>query len=185
MSEESQSKPQAASPAPAAAAAAAKKEPPPPPEPGKIGTLLAKLGLPIEHLGPEGSGKEQIRIAPENWLQVAEVLKDDSDCQFDLLVSLSAVDWKTHREAVYHFYSLSHHHWLVVKVKADAEDRIPSVYGIWPAVDWHEREAYDLMGILFDGHPDLKRILMPTDWEGHPLRKDYVENDPRLVWNRR
>jgi NADH-quinone oxidoreductase subunit C len=74
---------------------------------------------------------------------------------------------------------------VILKVTANGADESPSLYPVWPAVDWHEREAYDLLGIHYIGHPDLRRILMPTYWLGHPLRKDYKEEDPRLVWNRR
>jgi NADH-quinone oxidoreductase subunit C len=100
-------------------------------------------------------------------------------------VSVTGVDLKTHRESVYHLYSTETYTYLVVKIAADANEHSPSLYPVWPAVDWHERESYDLLGIHYDGHPNLVRILMPDDWLGHPLRKDYTEDDPRLVWNRR
>jgi NADH-quinone oxidoreductase subunit C len=95
------------------------------------------------------------------------------------------VDHKTHRESVIHLYSTEINHYLILKTPAGEEDWVPSVCSVWPAANWHERESYDLMGIDYVGHPDLTRILMPVDWLGHPLRKDYEENDPRLVWNKR
>jgi len=78
-------------------------------------------------------------------------------------------------EVVYHLASLSHGHRIVLKAIVPRDDpHIASVAAIYPTANWHERETYDLMGIVFDGHPDLRRILLPDDWEGHPLRKDYV-----------
>ena len=79
-------------------------------------------------------------------------------------------------ESVYHFLSYQHDHEAVIKIKLDRENpRVASVMDLWPAADWHEREAYDLVGIVYEGHQDLRRILLPDDWEGHPLRKDYKQ----------
>ena len=152
---------------------------------GKLGALLEIQGLVIEHLGHDAKGTEMIRLNADNVLEVAQILKSHADLQFDLLLLVTGVDWKTHRESVYHLYSTVHFHSLIFKINANEREESPSLYPIWPAVDWHEREAYDLMGIHYVGHPDLRRILMPTYWLGHPLRKDYKEEDPRLVWNRR
>jgi NADH-quinone oxidoreductase subunit C len=146
---------------------------------------LEKEGLTVTHLGPEATGKEMIGVAPDQLLQVGSFLRDNADCQFDYLLSVSGVDNKTHRTSVVHLYSLTTHEFVILKTDADDTERVPSLYPIWPAADWHERESYDLLGIVYTGHPDLRRILMPSDWIGHPLRKDYKENDPRLVWNRR
>ncbi len=88
---------------------------------------------------------------------------------------LSGVDWVNNLEVVYHIYSMTYHHKLVIKVPLTKDDpKIESVSGIWATANWHEREAYDLFGIIFENHPDLRRILLPEDWEGHPLRKDYI-----------
>jgi NADH-quinone oxidoreductase subunit C len=152
---------------------------------GKLGALLESQGLSIEHLGNDAKGTEMIRLNADNVLQVAQVLKSHADLQFDMLLLVTGVDWKTHRESVYHLYSTVHFHSLIFKINANAQDESPSLYSVWSAVDWHEREAYDLMGITYVGHPDLRRILMPNYWLGYPLRKDYKEEDPRLVWNRR
>ncbi len=164
---------------------AAKDDLPPVIEPGVYGELLEKKKFKVQHLGMDAMGVEMIEVAAESLLRVAEYLRDNKKCQFDLLVSVSGVDMVDYRLSVVHLYSLSSNESLCIKVRADEKEAVPSLMPIWPAVDWHERETYDLMGIIYEGHPDLRRILMPTDWIGHPLRKDYVENDPRLVWNRR
>lgn len=169
-----------------AAKPAEKKEPEPKKvDPGEFGALLIKQGISVEPLGNDAMGTEMLRVEAQDLLKAAEFLRDNAQCRFDFLVHVSGVDWKTHRESVAFLHSTEIAKRLVLKANADANDRIPSLMPVWPAADWHEREAYDLFGIQYEGHPDLRRILMPIDWVGYPLRKDYVENDPRLVWNRR
>ncbi len=181
MSEEKQSKE-----APAKAGADTKQEESPVSiEPGQYGLLLDKKKFKVQHLGNDAAGIEMMEIDTTHWLKVAEYLRDNAKCRFDLLVSVSGVDQVDYRLSVVHLYSLNSHDSLCIKVRADENETVPSLMPIWPAVDWHEREAFDLMGIIYEGHPDLRRILMPMDWIGHPLRKGYVEDDPRLVWNRR
>ncbi|MGA8944151.1 MAG: NADH-quinone oxidoreductase subunit C [Thermoactinomyces sp.] len=117
-------------------------------------------------------------VAREKWKEVAVVLKEDPAFAFDYLRLLSSVDYQTEMEVVYQFYSFSNEHQIAIRVKIDREKaEIPSVAGLWKAANWNEREAYDLMGIHFEGHPDLRRILLPDDWVGHPLRKDYKSFD--------
>jgi NADH-quinone oxidoreductase subunit C len=152
---------------------------------GKFGVLLEQHGHAVEHLGNDAKGTEMIRLTHANALSVSEALKSGPDFRFDLLLLVTGMDWKTHRESVYHLYSTETFQSLILKIDANAADESPSLYPVWNAVDWHEREAYDLLGIHYVGHPDLRRILMPNYWVGHPLRKDYKEEDPRLVWNRR
>jgi NADH-quinone oxidoreductase subunit C len=90
----------------------------------------------------------------------------------------SGVDRIEQLEAVYHLQSLQTNTLLGLKVKLSKEDpRMPTLTTVWKGVDWHEREMFDLLGIVFEGHPDLRRILLPDDWEGHPLRKDYTAID--------
>lgn len=179
-------KPQAAEPAEKKTAEVkAVKADLPPVEPGLVAKRLAALGHSVESLAPDAQGTETLRLTSQTILAVAAVLRDDSELAFDFLMSVTGVDWKTHRESVYHLYSTATSQWLSLKIQADAQDHSPSLMPVWPAADWHEREAYDLMGIVYDGHPDLRRILMPTYWLGYPLRKGYKEEDPRLVWNRR
>ncbi len=168
-------------PAAPKAEAPAKPEPPPIPA-GVFGAQLEKAGIPVIHLGPDAMGNEVIRFLAGDLVRAAEFLRDT--CYFDLLLSCSAVDWKDRLESVYHLYSTTKHTYLAFKVDA-VDAHSPSLTPTWEAADWHEREGYDLMGIHYDGHPNLVRILMPDDWLGHPLRKDYKMEDPRLVWNER
>lgn len=108
---------------------------------------------------------------------VCEFLRDDSDLQFNFLVDITAVDRypdEPRFEVVYHLRALERHQRLRLKALVSGQNpRIESLYGLWPAADMLEREVFDLFGIHFTGHPNLHRLLMPADWEGHPLRKDY------------
>jgi NADH-quinone oxidoreductase subunit C len=152
---------------------------------GFFGAYLASKGVEVQNLGLDAGGMEQIRLTAENALHAAEILKHHPTSPLDLLLSVAGVDLLTHRETVYHVQSLLSSQFLIIKIAANEAEESPSLYAVWPAVDWHEREAFDLYGIVYQGHPDLRRILMPTYWEGFPLRKDYKQEDPRLVWNNR
>jgi NADH-quinone oxidoreductase subunit C len=133
-------------------------------------------------------------VEPTSWGTLAQWLRDDPRLQFDVLNCITVVDYleteatkvakagfEPHLEVVYHLSSFVHRHRLVVKLllprwKNDVVGElpeVPSVALVWPAANWHEREAYDLGGVRFIGHPELTRILMADDWVGHPLRKDY------------
>jgi len=110
-------------------------------------------------------------------------LRDDPSCRMEMLHNLTAVERPEAMEVVYHLCSLTHHHSLTLKVRLPRPaggthenwiPEVPSVAALWPAADWHEREQWDLLGVRFTGHPDLRRILLPAEWIGHPLRKDYV-----------
>jgi NADH-quinone oxidoreductase subunit C len=104
-------------------------------------------------------------------------LRDHDDLDFDFLSDISCTDWPGRNPRIwmaYHMFSMRHGHRVRVKVGLPPDDlRVPSMTEIFPAADWQEREVFDLFGVLFEGHPDLRRILMPDDWEGHPLRKDH------------
>ncbi|MGQ9626911.1 MAG: NADH dehydrogenase (quinone) subunit D [Anaerolineae bacterium] len=127
----------------------------------------------------EFRGETSIKIRKEDLLEVCRFLRDEPDMRYDLLTYVTGIDYlKMGRvprfEAVYGLYSLNHRRRLRLKVPLEGEPpTVPSVVSIWPGANWHERETYDLMGIIFEGHPDLRRILLPDNWVGHPLRKDY------------
>lgn len=135
-----------------------------------------------------------VSVAPEALAEVALFCRDEPSLALDYLKDLSAVDWlisdpklakklnvEPHLEILYHLFSFTHRHEFKLKVILDRwQDGkvgelpvVPTVSHVWKVADWHEREAYDLMGIHFAGHPNLRRILCPEDWVGHPLRKDY------------
>jgi NADH-quinone oxidoreductase subunit C len=121
-------------------------------------------------------------VPKEDILDVCRWLRDHPDFDMAYLSFVSAIDWKDRFEVVYHLGSFSKNHSLTLKVQIPRDDpRIPSVTGLWRGADWHEREAYDLFGIVFEGHPNLRRIMMSQDWKGHPLRKDYVYEDPQWL----
>jgi NADH-quinone oxidoreductase subunit C len=122
-------------------------------------------------------GEEGVRIARDDAPEIFRTLRDDPGFSFDLLVDLTAVDWperKPRFDVVYHLGSVHHSNRLRIKIGVDAADpTVPTAAGIWTAADWLERECYDMFGIQFSGHPDLRRILLYDSFEGHPLRKDY------------
>jgi NADH-quinone oxidoreductase subunit C len=107
---------------------------------------------------------------------LVKFLRDDSSCQFKVLVDICGVDYPTRSkrfDVVYHFLSLHQNQRIRVKVQADEKTPVPSVTGVFPSANWFEREAFDMYGILFSGHPDLRRILTDYGFNGHPLRKDF------------
>jgi NADH-quinone oxidoreductase subunit C len=125
-------------------------------------------------------GDEYAVIAREKLLDVCRFLKQEKKYKFDMLVDLCAVDYlgkKERFEVVYHLYSVEHGRRLRLKVRVKEDDAlVPSVCSIWKAANWFEREAFDLFGVHFEGHPNLKRILTFEGFEGHALRKDYPIN---------
>ena len=128
-------------------------------------------------------GDEMVVVRREALLEIVRFLKEDPEMDFNILMDLSAVDYlsfgetKPRFEVVYHLYSLRKNHRLRLKVPVEEKDpTIPTLTGIWPAADWYEREVWDMFGIRFLGHPNLKRILMYEEFVGHPLRKDYPVN---------
>jgi NADH-quinone oxidoreductase subunit C len=158
---------------------------------GSIDMIQKYVHLIQEHFGNEVILQVDVEgLQPAMWIQpqrmvdVCLFLRDHQDTYFDFLSSISAVDDGVSIHPfylVYHLSSLPFQRQLVLKVRPMGDrnlDRLPevqSVSRVWRAADWHEREAFDLMGIYFEGHPDLRRILLPEDWQGFPLRKDYQE----------
>ena len=126
-----------------------------------------------------GAGSDQsCTVTPEQLPTVSAFLKTDPSLHFDCLSNLSGVDYPKLPaiQVVYHLYSYTHRHYFVLKVNAHRDDpQVPTVSHLWSHADWQEREAFDLLGVNFQGHPDMRRLLMPEDWPGHPLRKDFVE----------
>ena len=118
-----------------------------------------------------------IYVAREAIRQAAALLKDDSACPFNYLSDITCVDWHPSEprfEVVYHLLSITHKERVRLKVRLSAENpALDSLTSVWPGANYFEREVFDLFGIRFNGHPYLRRILMPETWEGHPLRKDY------------
>ncbi|WP_192825607.1 NADH-quinone oxidoreductase subunit C [Bacillus pacificus] len=117
-------------------------------------------------------------VEPSKYYEVMELLRSHEELAFDYMSELHATDFVTHMEVYVHLFSYGKKQSVAVKVKLDREaPQVESVTPLWKGADWPEREAYDLLGIVFKGHPNLSRILMPDDWIGHPLRKDYEPYD--------
>ncbi len=126
-------------------------------------------------------GETTIVLAADRLVDVCVFLRDDPATRFDYLVDVTAIDWFAHHareprfDVVYHLRSIPLGHVLRLKVRVADLEPVPTVSGVWRLGDWAERETYDMFGIKFEGHPDLRRILLPEDWEdGFPLRKDFA-----------
>jgi NADH-quinone oxidoreductase subunit C len=148
-------------------------------EPQKIfEQAVAKFGDAISAFTTEGTKDPYFKVKADKWVEVATFLRDDPTLRFDFLQNVTAVDWikQARIDVVYHLYSYPNRHQAVVKIELPRENPIvPSVAGVWKTADWNEREQFDLLGVQFTGHPDLRRILMPDDWVGYPMRKDFKE----------
>lgn len=121
--------------------------------------------------------REELTIKPEGAREMLQFLREDERLNFDFLHAISGIDYNKAEPlgVTWTLSSIRHKHWVAINTRIARDNpTIPSVQDIWPAADWHERETFDLVGIVFIGHPNLKRILCADDWEGHPLRKDYV-----------
>jgi len=138
--------------------------------------LKAEFGDDIIEIKDEAPSDPFITVSAAKIFDICHTLRDDDDLLFDYLSCLSGMELKEEFQVVYHLYSFKYKHKIVIKANMPKEEpKIASVEKIWKAADWHEREAYDLFGIVFEGHHNLIRILNPYDWEGFPLRKDYKE----------
>ncbi|MBV8856914.1 MAG: NADH-quinone oxidoreductase subunit C [Acidobacteria bacterium] len=187
-----------AAPVPTAAAGAGVPKPPvkkkdegPKPVESNDHPLVKRLR---EHFGDAVEGaytfvnQLSIHVKAESIVEVCKALRDDAETPFDYLSDLTCVHWpereETPFEVVYNLYSISKN--VRVRVKAAAgEAGLDSVTGVWPTANWMEREAYDLFGVNFNNHPDLRRLLLPKDWDGHPLRKDYPLEFMENQWTTR
>ena len=117
-----------------------------------------------------------IYVAPDRLVETCRVLRDADALQFSTIIEITAADYLPRQprfEVVYHLLSIARRARLRLKVRVDDGATLPTVQGVWKGAGWPEREVWDMFGIVFDGHPDLRRLLMPEDWDGHPARKDY------------
>ena len=120
----------------------------------------------------------QIVVEAARIAEAAQICRDDEALRFDSLMSLGAVDNGESLTVLYHLHSMTHRHKIALRADIPrAEPSVPTVEAVWKTANWHEREAGELMGIAFEGHSDMRPLLLPEDWEGHPLRKDYVVQD--------
>ena len=187
-------KAEAPAPKPVAAKPAPKRKAPPeppkgpadplPPEDIEVPSYVAALqnGVPgaVEALS-YWVGDWTAIVTAGRLLEVTRFLRDDPATAFDYCSDVTAVDWPPRAQrfdVVYCLYSTRLRHRIRVKVRASEDDPVPSVSEVWPAANWLEREVYDQFGVNIVGHPDLRRILMPDDWQGHPQRKDYPLEGP-------
>jgi len=132
-------------------------------------------------------GQLSIHVRPDSVVEVCRLLRDDPDTPFEYLSDLTCVHWPEREDApfevVYNLYSISKNE--RVRLKAGVGEEVESVASVWPAANWMEREVYDLFGVRFRNHPDLRRLLLPSDWQGHPLRKDYPLEFMENEWTTR
>ena len=128
----------------------------------------------LQKLSAEDAPELIVSVPAEALQSVAAYLASDEELHFSSLMCLTGIDLGEELQVVYHLFSIRHRHKLTVKVSVPKDKpRVPTVERVWPTAGWHEREAFDLVGVEFEGHGDLRRILLPEDWEGHPLRVDY------------
>lgn len=137
--------------------------------------LRAQFGEDLTESG-EAHGDAVLKVAPGRYRELVQMLRDDPETGFDYLDFVSAVDRKEEGfELVVQLYSTTHRHRARVKVTLDREEpRAPSIFDLYPGANWHERETWELFGIDFEGHPQLVKLILPEQFEGHPLRKDFV-----------
>lgn len=172
------------------AAKAAASDEPKPPSPNQpildeavqlIQSKISKDAVDEAFINEMNEHMPTLVIKDEYWKETARFLHDDEHFQLRFLRNVSGVDEEKHMEVVYYLVSLETKKKFCFKVKTDREQpSVQSVTPIWATANWNEREIYDLLGIDFPGHPDLRRIMLSDDWIGHPLRKDYVPFDPEV-----
>lgn len=142
-------------------------------------TVLERLQAALpEAIGATSEFRDQlsVQVPPESIVDLARFLRDDPQLSYNALENLCGVDYlgrEPRFEVVYHLLSYKNRHRICLKVGLpEQHPHVASLTVLWPTANWHERETFDMFGVIFDGHPSLERILMPDDWEGHPLRKD-------------
>jgi NADH-quinone oxidoreductase subunit C len=139
--------------------------------------LITELTTIQPNLVPEAGGDwPNFFVEATDWPTLAQALRFKGDLFFDYLFCLTCVDWKTHLTMVYHLSSTRYRHNIVIKSKLNREKpEIQTVCDIWRTAEFHEREVYELFGVNFLQHPDLRKLILPDDWVGYPLRKDYED----------
>ncbi|MFD0673714.1 NADH-quinone oxidoreductase subunit C [Cohnella sp. GCM10027633] len=143
--------------------------------------LVAEDAVEESYINEPNDHLPTLVVKNEHWLQAARLFRNHTELSCNYLRNVSGVDYETHMEVVYYPLNMNSRDCYCIKVRADRESpSVASVTPVWETANWNEREIYDLLGIDFPGHPDLRRIMMPDDWEGHPLRKDYVPLDPEV-----
>ncbi len=159
-----------------------------------IGVGIRKIAERIQNAFPEAigdvvnfHGQATVLVDKTSVIGILRFLKDEPDLAFSHLADLCGIDLGTEHEprfgVVYNLYSIQHRHRIRLKAGVPADDcSIESAGALWNCAAWHERECYDMFGIVFRNHPDLRRILLPEDWQGHPLRKDYPLEGPAEKW---
>ncbi len=137
--------------------------------------LKAEFGDAVLEAKPDAVVDPYIVLAPARLAGICKFLRDDGRLLFDYMMCQSGVDYNNGTlGSIYHLSSMKLGHKVILRVVVSKDDpTVPSVTPVWGAANWMERETYDLLGIVYQGHPDLRRILLPYDWEGYPLRKDY------------
>jgi NADH/F420H2 dehydrogenase subunit C len=127
----------------------------------------------------EGKQYLEVTVTPEKLRELSKNLKDSEDTSFDYLFCQTGVDWKDCFGVIYHLASTRHNHNIVVKTKTPDREKpkLPTVSDIWRTAEYHEREIWDMLGIRFTDHPDLRRFFLDESWSGHPLRKDYADEE--------
>lgn len=147
--------------------------------------FFARVGIEIQE-AQDASGVDVLSVRRDDLLRLVEILKTDRTQAYDMLLAVIGLDCGEFFEVLYSFYSTKSNKKLMLKTALPKEaPKVESLCGVYSSANWHEREIFDLLGVEFLNHPKLERILMPKDWVGHPLRKDYKEEDERLSWNRR
>ena len=149
--------------------------PPAPPSDGEFGKFLKGKEINSTALGNDAGNIEMLELDIKDLVNACKLLKESSETDFDFLVLMTSLETKKGFQSIYTMQSTKSKKSLRIKVTVGKENpKVPSVSYIWTTANWYEREAFDMMGIVYTAHPDLKRILNPDNWEGYPLRKDYI-----------
>lgn len=174
----------------AAAVNTVQEEEPKPPSPkqAELDEIVALLKRHVDesavedaYLNELNSQMPMLIVSNAHWRGVASILKEHEELRFTYLRNVSGIDYESHMEVVYHMVALDSKREVGVKVKTERDaGAVYSATPVWETANWNEREIFDLLGIDFPGHPDLRRIMMPDDWVGHPLRKDYEPLDSEV-----